>query len=515
MSVAHTYSAVLLGVQAHVVEVEAHLSSGLPGLSIVGLPDTAMNEARDRVRAAVVNSGLRWPAHRITVGLSPAWLPKRGSGLDVAIALAILAADGQLDPARVAAMMALGELSLDGRVRSVAGSVAAALALVNSGVAEELIVTPADASVLQHLDGVATRSASTLAGLVADLTGKSVVETESDLPTAPVDLGLATHDEGDFADVRGHSFAKLGLEVAAVGGHHVLLIGRAGVGKTLLAERLPSICPDLDMSSSLEVTAAHQVAQARSGAPTRLITRPPFVAPHHTASRVAIVGGGSEDKPTVGAVTRAHRGFLFLDEAAEFEPSALDSLREPIESGSVRITRAGFHLSFPAQFQLIMATNPCPCGNAMDTAAPAHCVCSPSQRRRYLARLSGPLLDRIDVRLQVHRPSSADMAATGEASAIIRRRVVRAREVLHDRLAGSGAHSVCAVTSDLLATQWRLDDAVARRLRHVGARESLRGLDRITRLAWSVAALAGRDVVVGGDVDVAMELRGSPWQAAA
>lgn len=519
MSVARCFSAVLLGVNAHVVEVEAHLSSGLPGFSIVGLPDAAMNESRDRVRAAVVNSAGRWPQLRITVGLSPAWLPKRGSGLDVAIALAILAADGQVDLAPVAELLALGELSLDGRIRPVAGAVATALALVQRGEPEHLVVAGTQAGALDQVHGLRVSAVNSLAELVNQFGG------ELREPTAPIpspDAGehevraQQEHEQvGDLSEVNGHRFGKWALEVAAVGGQNVALIGRAGVGKTLLAERLVGILPDLDAQSALEATATAQAAQQGRTVVGQLVRRPPLVAPHHTASRMAIVGGGTEDRPTVGAVTRAHRGVLLLDEAAEFEPSALDSLREPLESGVVRVTRAGFHLSFPAKFQLVLATNPCPCGNALDSQLRARCSCTPTQRRKYLARLSGPLMDRIDIRVQLERPSAAELVEPAETSQVVRARVEAARAVLADRLRTCEARTVAEVSIGEFNQHFQLPPDRAAHLRRRAVNESLRGVDRIARLAWTLAAIGQRDIPSLADIDDAHGLRGDLFGVAA
>jgi magnesium chelatase family protein len=525
MGLARTYSAVVVGVRAHIVEVEAHLSAGLPSLTLVGLPDTSLNEARDRVRAAMVNSGLKWPDCRITVGLSPAWLPKRGSGLDVAIALAILAADGQVPHEIVTSLVSLGELGLDGRIRPVAGALAAALALrrLPGRKADAIVAGPEDGRVLQAVPETTVLQVASLRALVARLRGEQEpdeVDRDLMLSTAP-----GSHAQRspmapmkDMAEVRGQDEAKFGLEVAAAGGHHVALLGRAGVGKTLLAERLPGLLPDLPDEPALEVTAIHQLtgkfALPEDGG---LIRRPPWFAPHHTASRVAMVGGGTDDRPSIGMVSLAHHGVLFLDEAAEFEPAVTDALREPLESGSVSIARAGFHLTFPARFQLLIATNPCPCGNALDTHRGAICRCTPAQRRRYLARLSGPLLDRVDLRVVLRRPTLAAMASTAgaEPSSAIATRVANARSVIRSQLAGTGWTSMIEVPTEELLKRWPLSTPTWRELDLACRNDSLRGRDRVVRVAWTLAALGDRGEPNPADIATAVRMRASQSEWAA
>lgn len=523
MVLAHTYSAVVIGVHAHIVQVEADLSQGLPGLSLVGLPDPALNEARDRVRAAVVNSGLKWPGTRMTVSLSPAWLPKRGSGLDVAIAVAILAADGQLPAPEAARIVALGELGLDGRVRPAAGALAAALALRRSSdpTPEVLAAGPLDCRSLREVPGLEVLEVPTLRALVARLNGEHEPDSVGPgdaFPPASSAAGLSEVPTRDMADVRGQPEARFALEIAAAGGHHVALLGRAGVGKTLLAERLPGLLPDLDDEQALEVTAIQQLTGRSRGTITSgLVRRPPWFAPHHTASRAAMVGGGSDSRPTIGMVSSAHRGVLFLDEAAEFEPGVLDALREPLESGVVSIARAGFQLVLPARFQLVLATNPCPCGNALDTHRGSICRCTPTQRRRYLARLSGPLLDRVDVRVVLGRPSLASLSedASAEPTRAIAARVVDARECIRHRLRGTPWSLMVDVPSEELLNRWPLPRTARRALESACRNDSLRGRDRVIRVAWSVAALAGREEPTESDIGAAVALRASEDQWAA
>ncbi|NQU36660.1 MAG: ATP-binding protein, partial [Actinobacteria bacterium] len=296
------------------------------------------------------------------------------------------------------------------------------------------------------------------------------------------------------------------------------LLGRAGVGKTLLAERLPGLLPDLRDEPALEVTAIHQLTgKFALPAGAGLIRRPPWFAPHHTASRVAMVGGGTDDRPSIGMVSLAHRGVLFLDEAAEFEPAVTDALREPLESGSVSIARAGFHLTFPARFQLVVATNPCPCGNALDTHRGAVCRCTPSQRRRYLARLSGPLLDRVDVRVVLRRPTLAAMASTesAESSEVIAERVANARALIRARLADTDWATMIEVPSEELLKRWPLPVDTCRELDLACRSDSLRGRDRVLRVAWTLAALADRSEPRPAEIAIAVRMRASQSEWAA
>lgn len=519
MGLAHTYSAVLVGVQAHIIQVQADLGAGLPGLSLVGLPDSALNESRDRVRAATINSGLKWPSKKMIVSLSPAWLPKRGSGLDVAIALAILAADGQLPALDVARIVALGELGLDGSIRPATGALATALTLRRSTQAgpDVIVVGPKDGAVLRAVPGLDVLDVPTLAVLVARLTGQQEPEPIGDrgAPTLPEMMSTRVASLTlDMSEVRGQEEAKKALEIAAAGGHHVALLGRAGVGKTLLAERFAGILPDLDDEHALEVTAIHQLTGRGSGAAGELCRRPPWFAPHHTASRAAMIGGGSDARPSIGLVSSAHHGVLFLDEAAEFEPSVLDALREPLESGSVTIARAGFHLTLPARFQLMMATNPCPCGNALDTHTGAHCRCTPTARRKYLARLSGPLLDRIDVRVVLRRPSLASLRDDHlpESSDAIAARVTRTRSDVRQRLAGTPWTLIAEVPAKELLLRWPVDSGAAALLDSACRKQSMRGRDRVVKVAWTVAALAGRPCPTRSDIDQAVMFRSAEEQ---
>lgn len=509
MSLARAHGVVISGVDAHLVEVEAHLSSGLPGMSIVGLADTAVGEARDRVRAAVLNSGARWPQVRITVGLSPASLHKRGSGLDLAIASAILAADGQIPSEPLEDAILFAELGLDGRVRPVRGAVVAAVAGMRAGrsrivVAQDNVI---EAGVVPGVDAVGVASLRHWGQLV---TGATVDEPPAGGSPAEREVSGAgpAAPEPDLADVLGQPEAVAALEVAAVGGHHVAMVGRPGVGKTLLAERLPTILPDLADDDALTVTAIRSVVADVQG----LVRRPPFQAPHHTATVAALVGGGRGGQPTPGAVTLAHAGVLFLDEAAEFGSACLESLRQPLESGVVCIARAGFTARMPARFQLVLAANPCPCG--VGDGAGQECTCRSVDRRRYLAKLSGPLMDRVDIRMAIGPPARASWSPERGSldSASVRARVTLARERAFRRCAELGlppAQNGAQPSSLLrgpLAPHTDASDVLGAAIS--AGRLSARGADRTIRVAWSLADLAGSDRPTLEHVGRALTLRG-------
>ena len=517
--VARTRGVVLLGVDGHVIGVEAHVSIGVSGFSVVGMADKLVNEARDRCRSAVINTGLEWPGPKITVGLSPAELPKRGPTLDLAIALALLAASGQVPRGEVPGLVVVGELGLDGRVRAVRGALVAALAARAAG-ASRLVVPAANVDEATLVPGIEIQGVRTLAGLVALVRGDAVPEVELDAvddePAGPTD----PPEVPDLADVRWQHAARAALELAAAGGHHLAMTGLPGVGKTMLAERLPGLLPPLDEQAALEVTAIHSVA-GRLGSGGRLITVPPFEAPHHTATHAAMVGGGS-GVPRIGLVSLAHRGVLFLDEAPEFPAAALDALRQPLESGEMVVTRSAFSVRFPARFHLVLAMNPCPCGRGGDghgPEAPA-CVCSPMQKRRYVSRISGPLLDRVDLRVTLVRPTLADLefgASDAEPTERVAARVLEARARAARRYAGTPWSVNADVPGPVVRRQFGLDCDAAAPLEAALSRGlvSARGADRLVRVAWTVADLAGRDRPVRADVGTALLHRdgGAGWAA--
>ncbi len=491
----------LLGVTGHVVEVEADLAPGLPAVVISGLPDTALHEARDRVRAAVVNSGQRWPNRRITLNLLPATMPKFGSAFDLAIAVALLGGSGELPLLPLERVVVLGELGLDGTVRPVRGVLPMVAAAARAGL-ERVIVPVDNAAEAAVVPGVRVRAVDTLHRLVEFVRdGTPLIEPPAPAPT-----------EGpggpDLAEVAGQALGRRALEVAAAGGHHLALFGPPGAGKTMLAERLPSILPELDDDAALEVTALHSVAGLLP-AGGRLLRRPPFQAPHHTATVASLVGGGS-GLARPGAVSLAHRGVLFLDEAPEFGRGALEALRQPLEHGRVQLARSRGGTEYPARTQLVLAANPCPCARP---AGDTYCECSPLARRRYLGRLSGPLLDRIDVQVTLPPLRAAELmeaTATGEPSAAVAARVAAARRAAADRWAGDGWRVNAEVPGHRLRhPPWRLPERDTRELRGRLDSGSLsaRGFDRVVRMAWTIADLDGRDRPQADDVREAIQLR--------
>ena len=500
MLLGHTRSVCLVGLSGHVVDVEAHLAPSLPAFTLVGLPDTALAEARDRVRAAVTSSGLTWPNRRITVNLSPAALPKAGSAFDAAIAVAILAGAGLVDPHAASGVVHLGELGLDGRLRPVRGILPAVAAAVAAGL-PHVVVPAGNAAEARLVPGADVVAAHCLAEIAARY-GADV-----DVPDAePVpDLVSATPAVAvpDLGDVVGQGAARSCLEVAAAGGHHLLMVGPPGVGKTMLAARLPGLLPDLDEAAAVEVTAVHSLAGVFDPA-GGLIRRPPFEDPHHTATPASVVGGGS-GMPRPGAASRAHRGVLFLDEAPEFSTAVLQSLRQPLEHGEVVLHRSAGVARYPARFQLVLAANPCPCGNSVGKGLA--CTCTPNQRRRYFGKLSGPLLDRVDLQVDVTPAHSSDRP--GESTAVVAARVRQARAAAANRLAGTGWSMNAEVPGGWLRDRLGPGRRLVRKLDEAGDRgtPSLRGVDRVLRGAWTLADLAGHEAPTPFDVGEALDLR--------
>ena len=504
MALARTYSVALTGVAGHVVEVEADIANGLPALTLVGLPDTALREARDRIRAAVVNSGEQWPQRRITIGLSPASLPKRGSWFDLAIAIGIITAAGSVPAAAARGVMCFGELGLDGRLRRVRGVLPAVAAAARQGFGTVLVATEnaAEAGLVPGVRVIAAGSLTAAADWLRGTPGlhdgvAPATEFDRAAAAARAPDGAVTGAAGaglDLAEVLGQVTARIGLEICAAGGHHLSLLGPPGAGKTMLAERLPTILPGLAAGDALDVTAVHSVAGAlEPGMP--LLSRPPFVAPHHTASKAAIVGGGSGGLLRPGAASLAHRGVLFLDETPEFGRDCLDALRQPLESGEIVLARSGVTARFPARFTLVLAANPCPCAKA---AGPAEgCSCSPAVRRRYLGRISGPLLDRVDVKIEllpVGRKELLNDRGMAEPSSVVAGRVAAARSRAAARLAGTPWRLNAEVPGSELRRTWAPPHGALRVVERALERGTIsaRGVVKVIRVAWTIADLAGR-----------------------
>ncbi len=496
-------SSTVLGVDAWMIEVEVDLANGLPTFTTVGLPDASIRESRDRVKAAMVNSGFAFPLKRITVNLAPAHVRKEGTAFDLPVALGLLQASGYIQSDRLHKYLVVGELSLDGRVKAVTGAMPMAIALRQAGL-EGMVVPAENAAEAAVIEDVPVFGVATLAQAIGFFNGTEVIpRTVCD--TSALFQQQASYQE-DFTDVKGQQHVKRALEVAAAGAHNVLLMGPPGSGKSLLARRLPSILPDMSLDEAIETSKIHSIAGLLNRERALVATRP-FRAPHHSTSDAGLIGGGAIPGP--GEVSLAHNGVLFLDELPEFRRSVLEVLRQPLEDAQVTIARAAMTLTFPARFMLAAAMNPCPCGFATD---PQHtCTCSTQQIQRYKGRISGPLLDRIDIHVEVPPVRYAELTSTAsaESSAAIRTRVNAAREVQRQRFAGTALPHNAAMGVREIRQHCGLDSAGERLLeqamRHYGL--SARAHDRIRKVARTIADLVGEDAIGVAHLSEAIQYR--------
>lgn len=504
MSVAKAETVAILGLDGYPVEVEVAIAHGLPTFTLVGLPDASIQESRERVRAAIVSCGEQWPQQRITVNLSPAHLRKAGPGFDLAIALGILAADGRVPGERLREVCLLGELSLDGSVRRVRGALASVMAAAHAG-KKRIVVPRQNGGEASLVEGITVLVIDHLAQAIRFLRGRAPLEE------AEVVRGDDVNEsDEDLADVQGQPLAKAALELAAAGGHNLMMRGSPGCGKTMLARRLPGLLPPLSKTESLEVTRIYSVGGLLPDG-SGLITKRPFRCPHQSTSTAGLIGGGSA-VPQPGEVSLAHRGVLFMDEAGEFRRDALQALRAPLEEGSITIVRGQWSVTYPSRFQLIAATNPCPCGYSGD--AIRVCKCFPGRLSLYEERLSGPVMDRIDLQIEMRRLGKSEMFQheDGERSSTVRTRVIEARERQAKRLAPFGVATNAEIPTQALEEAVLLDESARRALERAVDNHSLsaRGVHRLMRVARTFCDLAGDDVVSAVHVKAVERYRFDP-----
>ena len=499
-----THAGALVGIDAVTVTVEVNITGGGLGLFLVGLPDNAVKESEQRIRAAFENSGERMSGKKVVVSLAPADLRKEGAGFDLPIAVGILAAMGRVDAESVGGTLFVGELSLDGSLKPVRGVLPLALRARAEGL--RLVLPAANAAEAAVVEGLEVIGVGTLRELLSLLHGEITIAPAVAPASEPFEVSAGRYAE-DFADVKGQAHVKRALEIAAAGGHNVIMVGAPGSGKTMLARRLPTILPPLTREEALETTKIHSVA-GKTGLQGGLMTHRPFRAPHHLTSQVALIGGGQSPHP--GEVSLAHNGVLFLDELPEFGRNVLEVLRQPLEEKRVVVSRARYSVAYPANFTLVAAMNPCPCGYYNHPTR--ECTCSPGSVHRYMSRISGPLLDRIDLHIEVTPvlPQELSTAACGEPSAAIRERVIRAREIQAVRFReAAGIHTNAMMNSALLRECCRLDAASSALLERAMERLSLsaRAYDRILKVARTIADLAGRERIAASDIAEAINYR--------
>lgn len=499
MSLARVLAINLIGLKGEAIDIEVDVSNGLPSYSLLGLPDATLNESRERIRAAILNSAKNWPNRKVTVSLAPAWLPKSGSAFDLPIALAILAASAQIDLKKLEGIFFLGELALDGSLKPIRGVLPTLIAARSLGMAR--VVVPSEnfqeAGLLRDLEVMAF---SNLGEVLHYL--ESGIRIENPPLIEIVDSATSL----DMADVSGHVESKFALEIAAAGGHNVLMIGAPGSGKTMLAERFPTILPPLDESEAIEVAGIHSIAGTLNQR-NILSALPPFLAPHHATTIPALIGGGSGSiRP--GACSLAHRGVLFIDEAPECASGILDALRQPIESGKITITRSAQTATFPARFILLLAANPCPCGKFAGRGRA--CECSSLQIRRYLSKISGPLLDRVDLRIKVESPTRSELTQGITITSVqMRERVIQARLIAETRFAEHDFKLNSEISPNLLREKFRPRKDGLALLHTLLDSESItaRGFHRTIRVAWSIADLGGIATPGKEEIERALELR--------